>query len=56
MGKELFLGYIDPVSGTIILQLIFAGIVGCMVFFRNAIYRLAVAVFGPRGPKPSKPQ
>ncbi len=51
----MFLGYIDPVSGTIILQMIIAGAVGCLVWFRSTVYRLVAAVLRPRGSKPSKP-
>jgi len=31
------LAYIDPVSGTILLQLIIAGVIGVVGFFRRAI-------------------
>ena len=34
------LAYIDPVSGTILLQLIVAGFVGCVAFFRRTIWRV----------------
>ena len=34
------LAYIDPGSGSLILQTIIAGAVGALVFFRNAIGRL----------------
>ena len=32
---HMLLGYIDPGSGMIILQLIAAGIIGVLIFFRN---------------------
>ena len=32
---HMLLGYIDPGSGQVILQLVIAGIVGALVFFRN---------------------
>lgn len=34
------LAYIDPVSGTIIVQLIFAGAVGTIAFFRRSLMRI----------------
>jgi hypothetical protein len=37
---QLF-GYVDPVSGTIILQMIIAGMIGCVGYFRKSIRRLA---------------
>jgi len=30
--------YIDPQSGTLLLQMIIAGAVGALAFFRNAIF------------------
>jgi hypothetical protein len=35
------LAYIDPGSGTLLLQFLFAGIVGSGVFFRNQLIGLA---------------
>jgi hypothetical protein len=32
------LAYIDPQSGTLLLQMIIAGAVGTLAFFRNAIF------------------
>ena len=32
------LAYIDPQSGTLLLQMIIAGAVGALAFFRNAIF------------------
>jgi len=34
------LAYVDPVSGSIILQALIAGVIGIMVFFRNSLARL----------------
>ena len=39
---SLILAYIDPVSGSILLQLLIAGFVGIVGFFRKSIF----AVFG----------
>ena len=39
------LAYIDPVSGAILLQVIVAGIVGCVAFFRRSIWRILRFVF-----------
>ena len=33
--------YIDPFSGTILLQVIIAGVIGCVAFFRRTIWRAA---------------
>ncbi len=32
--------YIDPVSGSILLQVIVAAIIGCVAFFRRWIWRI----------------
>jgi len=37
--------YIDPFSGTILLQVIVAGVVGCVAFFRKTIWRAARFAF-----------
>ena len=34
------LGYIDPVSGAIVLQLLVAGVLGAVAFFRKSIWRM----------------
>jgi len=41
-------GYIDPMSGAIVLQLILAALAGTAAFFRRAIWRCVRAVFGGR--------
>jgi len=35
----LLWAYIDPMSGTILLQLIVAGLIGSVIFFRNFVRR-----------------
>ena len=49
------LAYVDPVSGTIILQLIIAGAVGTVAFFRRSIGRAlrSVARLWGRGGSPT---
>lgn len=38
---EAHLAYIDPASGSLLLQLLIGAIVGCGLFFRQAIARVA---------------
>lgn len=45
----ILLSYIDPVSGSILLQVILAGIIGCIAFFRRSIWGLFRMVFRRRG-------
>lgn len=49
---HLLLGYIDPGSGMIVLQLIAAGIIGVLVFFRNLWWKF-LGIFTGRKPDPS---
>jgi len=44
MAFETF-AYIDPFSGTILLQLIFAGVAGTVLFFRRSVYRICSLVW-----------
>ncbi len=37
--------YIDPMSGAIILQVLIAGTIGCVAFFRRSIKAFLVKVF-----------
>ena len=37
--------YIDPFSGSILLQVIVAGVIGSIAFFRRALWRAGRAVF-----------
>jgi len=54
MRFDALLAYVDPVSGTIIIQLIIAGAVGAVAFFRRSIGRAfrAVARLWSRGDPP----
>jgi len=40
MTEFSLLAYIDPVSGTIVLQLIIAGVIGTIAFFHRSIARV----------------
>lgn len=51
---DFSLGYVDPGSGVIILQMLAAGVLGAVVFFRNAIGRV-FGVFTGKG-KNTKPE
>ncbi|QDV32514.1 hypothetical protein [Tautonia plasticadhaerens] len=42
------LAYIDPISGTILLQLLIGGIIGGIAFFRNSARKLLGRVVGHR--------
>jgi hypothetical protein len=51
--------YIDPFSGTILLQVIFAGVIGSIAFFRRALWRAGRMLFGikpPQAPEAGAPQ
>jgi hypothetical protein len=50
MNNLFVFGYIDPGSGFILLQVILAGIIGSMVFFRNMLW-WAVGLVTGRGKK-----
>jgi hypothetical protein len=39
-GNFSFLAYVDPGTGSLILQMLIAGVVGASVFFRSALGRL----------------
>lgn len=39
-------GYIDPMSGSIVLQVIIAGVIGGLAFFRRSWLRLLAVVTG----------
>lgn len=51
MLLSLWLLYIDPVSGSIALQAIVAGIVGGLAFFRRSIASVVHSVFRRSAPK-----
>ncbi len=46
----MFLAYIDPVSGTLLLQLLIAGIVGTITFFRRTVWGFVTRVGRRRPP------
>jgi hypothetical protein len=52
---ELF-SYIDPVSGAIVLQLIMAGAVGVVAFFRRSLWALCRTVLRLKGPDSGNPK
>ena len=45
----MWLGYIDPGAGTIILQTLIAAVLGVAIFFRDTVKRVFWIVFGKRG-------
>ena len=47
--------YIDPVSGSILLQVILAGLVGTLGYFFRPILRIVRRVFGTPPQDPSPP-
>jgi hypothetical protein len=50
---DLF-GYIDPGSGFIALQIFISGVIGCIFFFRRAIWNVVRVVTG-RGKSETEP-
>ena len=44
MGTPI-VGYIDPASGAILLQVILAGIIGGLAYFRRVIWSVLCSVF-----------
>lgn len=45
MTIESCLGYIDPMSGALLLQVVIAAVVGCLAFFRRSVWGLVRAIF-----------
>ena len=45
MSLPVLFSYIDPVSGSILLQVILAAIIGCIALFRRSIWGLLRMVF-----------
>jgi hypothetical protein len=41
-----FFAYIDPVSGSLLLQAIFAGVIGCLAVFRRSIWAITSRILG----------
>ncbi len=52
LHTQLFLAYVDPGTGSLILQMIIAGIVGVAAFFRNSIF----GIFKRRKPPAKNPE
>ena len=52
LHTQLFLAYVDPGTGSLILQMIIAGIVGVAAFFRKAIF----GIFKRRKPPAKTPE
>ena len=49
------LAYIDPVSGTILLQVIIGGAIGAIALFRRSLWRISRLVFGTKQPVEEMP-
>lgn len=45
MNHSVLLSYIDPMSGSILIQLIVAAVVGCLAMFRRTIWSVVSFVF-----------
>ena len=48
MSVPFVFSYIDPVSGAILLQVVVAGVLGCIAFFRRSIWRVVRLVLPKR--------
>jgi hypothetical protein len=48
--------YIDPVSGSILLQVILAAVVGMIGYFFRPLLRIANRLFGVRPKQPDAPE
>ena len=48
---HMLLGYIDPGSGQVILQIVIAGLIGALVFFRNLWWKF-LGIFTGRKAEP----
>jgi hypothetical protein len=46
--------YIDPVSGSLLLQAIIASFLGCIAFFRKSIYAVVSRIVPRREPSEKK--
>ena len=49
MHNPLVILYIDPVSGSLLLQSLIAGFLGAVAFWRKAIWAFFSRLFGPKG-------
>lgn len=52
LHSQFFLAYVDPGTGSLVLQMIIAGIVGVAAFFRNSIF----GIFRRRKPPAKTPE
>jgi hypothetical protein len=50
------IAYIDPMSGTILLQLLIAAVVGTGLFFRRALWRIVRLFPGRKAEPPESPE
>lgn len=55
MSDHGILGYIDPGSGFIVIQVIAAGILGGMFYFRKIFLRIVSVIPGVRKPPDDSP-
>ena len=55
MPLKLALAYIDPVSGSILIQAIVAAAAGSVAFFRKSIWRVFRHFSGGEPPSPPAP-
>ena len=55
MSWPVLFSYIDPFSGTILLQVIIAGVIGCVAFFRRAIWGFLRFVLRLKRPEEDSP-
>ena len=37
--------YIDPMSGSILLQVVIAAVIGCVAYFRRSVWQITCFVF-----------
>jgi len=55
MPFKVSLAYIDPVSGSILIQAIVAAVAGTVAFFRKSIWRVIRRFSGAEPPGPPTP-
>lgn len=51
IGNYLVIGYIDPGTGSLLLQTLIAGILGLLYYFRAALKKIASWLFRRRNDK-----
>jgi len=49
LHKSMIILYIDPVSGSLLLQSLVAGFLGAVAFWRKSIWAFFTRLFGPKG-------